>query len=299
MKIGIACAAGTFKGVFVHGVLESLNSANFVADIYAAASSACIPAAYAAVGNLAPMGGPDEWIKMYDFNEKNGRDVSKTIITSIHCHRDFLETNLFSEKTKRFGVAVSAVNTPEAAELTQGSGARRLGKQLLLATRKRDRSWADSNLTTKIFQSGFPASEFPITADNLTDVLYATTRMLHAWKTPASIDGLPCIDASYTCNCPAIELADMGCEEVIAITPEEGKLYRDFFQSCEIPDTYKGAKIHVIKPDINLANLGVDYMKATTKGFNSAFELGLKAGQHFIESWQKRLCHSTSISCWK
>jgi predicted acylesterase/phospholipase RssA len=284
MKIGIACSAGTFKGVFVHGVLSYLNEANFAAEIYAASSSAAITTAYAATGELTFLNGPEEWIQLYDSYEKNNQDVSKTIIDNIPHHTNYLLSRLFSGKAKQFGVAVSAVTSIEAAELTQGSGARRLGKQLILATRNHDRSWAEKNLQTRIFQSGTPDSAFMLSEKNLHEVFYATTRMLHAWKEPASIDGKPYVDASYTCLCPAIELAEMGCTEVIAISPEDGPLYRDFFKSSEIPSSHLNTRIHLIRPSINLAEVGVDYLHATNEGFISAFELGRKAGEDFIES---------------
>lgn len=284
MKIGIACSAGTFKGVFVHGVLSYLQEANFVADIYAASSSAAITTAYAAIGALSSLNGPEEWIQMYSSYEKNNKDVSKTIIDNIPHHTNYLSRLLFSEKAKQFGVAVSSVTSIEAAELTQGSGARRLGKQLILATRNNDRSWAEKNLQTIIFQNGTQDSAYMLSENNLNEIFYATTRMLHAWKEPASIDGKPYVDASYTCLCPAIELVEMGCNEVITISPEDGPLYRDFFKSSEIPSSHLNIPIHLIKPSINLSEIGVDYLNATNEGFISAFELGRKAGEEFIES---------------
>lgn len=284
MRIGIACSAGTFKGVFIHGVLSSLNEANIMAEIYAASSSSAITTAYAATGELTFLNGPEEWIKLYESYERNNQDVSKTIIDNISHHKDYLLSRLFSGNAKRFGVAVSAVTSIEAAELTQGSGARRLGIQLILATRKNDRSWAEKNLQSRIFQSGTQNSAFMLSEINLHEVFYATTRMLHAWKEPASIDGKPYLDASYTCLCPAIELAEMGCTEVIAISPEVGPLYRDFFQSSEIPSSHLNTRIHLIRPSLDLAEVGVDYLHATDEGFISAFELGRKAGEEFIDS---------------
>jgi hypothetical protein len=284
MRVGIACSAGSYKGVFVHGVLAALGEANFEADIYAAASSTAPAAAYAAVGDLATLHGPEHWIRMYDNYQKNNYDISKVIIDTIPQYTEHLLPVLFKSGAKRFGIAVSAVTTREAAELTQGPGARRLGQRLVLATRNRDRSWADENLQTRLFQSGLPDAPFKLTPGNLHEVFYATTRMLHAWKRPAWIDGQPYVDASYTCLCPAIELAEIGCTEIVAISPEEGHLYRDFFQSSEIPSSLSNASIHVIKPRRSLVELGVDYMKATSSGLAAAYELGREAGSEFLES---------------
>ena len=135
-----------------------------------------------------------------------------------------------------------------------------------------------------MFESGNPSAEFKLTAKNMNDVFYATTRMLHAWKMPAWTDGQPYIDASYTCLCPALELAEMGCTEIIAISPEAGPLYRDFFQSAEIPSKYLDAKIHVIRPKSDVAEIGVDYLKVTEEGLIRVYELGIEAGRDFTKS---------------
>jgi hypothetical protein len=84
--------------------------------------------------------------------------------------------------------------------------------------------------------------------------------------------------------CPALELAEMGCQDVIAISPEPGVLYRDFFQSEEIPSSYGRSRIHVIKPKRNLAEIGVEYIKVTEKGLCEAYELGRQEGKVFLAS---------------
>ena len=55
-SLGIACASGTFKGVFVHGVLSAFESSGFVADVYAAASSSILSTACAATGKAREVG---------------------------------------------------------------------------------------------------------------------------------------------------------------------------------------------------------------------------------------------------
>jgi hypothetical protein len=284
MRVGVACSAGSFKGIFVQGVLAGFGEANFEADIYAACSSSAPAAAYAAIGDVNSLQGPGHWMQMYESYLKNNHDISKAIIETMPRYAEHLRTELFKPGARRLGIVVSAVVTEEARELTQGPGARRLGQRLVLATRNRDSSWADKNLETRLFQSGSPDASFKLTADNLYDVFYATTRMLHAWKTPAWIDGHPYVDASYTCLCPALELAELGCAQVVAISPEEGPLYRDFFQSSEIPSSQGNASIHLVKPRRNLAELGVDYMKVTASGLAAAYELGRAAGRTFLDS---------------
>jgi predicted patatin/cPLA2 family phospholipase len=284
MRIGIACSAGSYKGVFVHGVLAGLNERGFKVDIYAASSSTAAAAAYAAVGDLPSLKGPEHWSRMYAGYLANDYDVSKAVLEAIPEYTERLQGALFSQHATRFAVAVSAVITKEAEESTQGLGARRLGQQLVLATRKRDRSWADKHLQVRLFETGNPSARFKLTPQNMNEVFYATTRMLHAWKAPAWIDGQPYVDASYTCTCPALQLAEMGCAEIVAISPEVGTLYRDFFQSVEMPSRYLDARIHLVRPRRELADMGVDYMKVTDEGLHLAYELGVDAGEEFAES---------------
>jgi hypothetical protein len=176
------------------------------------------------------------------------------------------------------------VITKEAAELTQSPAARRLGQQLVLSIRKRDRSWAEKNLELHLFENGAGNVQHRLTPQNLSEVLYATTRMLHAWKTPAWIEGVPYVDASYTCVCPAIELAQRGCDRVIAISPEAGQVFRDFFQSDILPSSWGSIPIYTVQPPSNLSEIGVDYMKVTDKGLDRAYELGHKIGIDFLKS---------------
>jgi hypothetical protein len=128
----------------------------------------------------------------------------------------------------------------------------------------------------------------PLNQNNLKDVFYATTRMLHAWKTPSWVDGLAYIDASYRCICPAIELAQLGCDRVVAISPEPGLFYRDLFQNEIIPISYNSIPIDVVQPKSDLAAIGVDYMKVTDEGLDAAFELGKEAGKAFLTSQRTR-----------
>ena len=228
--------------------------------------------------------GPRHWSQMYSRYVAANFDVSKGILEAIPLYLDAFRAELFSPNASLFAVPVSAVVTKEGAELTQGEGARRLGQQLVLATRRKERSWADTHLECRLFQTGAPEARYQITNQNLGDVLYATTRMLHAWKTPAWIDGEPYVDASYTCLCPAVELARMGCGKVIAISPEPGPLYRDFFMSSETPSTFGECMIYLIRPERNLAEIGVDYMKVTDTGLEGAYSWGLEAGRTFLRT---------------
>lgn len=285
MKLGIACASGSAKGVFIHGVLSSFEELGLRADMYAASSSSSIPAAFAASHRLPMLNGAEYWKKVGSQLE-NGTDVSTAVKNGIRTVLPILEDLLFDEGASRFAVAVSAVVRKEAAVLTQGDAARKLGQRLMLSIRNRDNSWARENLTCMLFDSRSDAAGFQLNSANLAEVLYATTRMLHAWKDPALIDGRPYIDASYTCVTPAIELSDLGMSQVIAISPETGPMYRDFFQAEVIPESWNETTIHYIQPELNLSDLGVNYLKASDEGLEAAYELGRRAGVAFVESFR-------------
>jgi predicted patatin/cPLA2 family phospholipase len=284
MKIGIACSVGGGKGVFVHGVLVAFAEAGLKAHLYGAASSTAIVAAYAATGQLGMLRGSAHWKEEHARYVQNDYDMSKTILESLPESTATLSVKLFKSDSAAYAVAVSAVITKEAQELAQGPQARRLGKQLVISTRKRDKSWAEKNLELRLYETGSEDVQYRLTPENLPEVLYATTRILHAWKTPAWIEGFPYIDASYLCQCPAVELAQRGCDKVIAISPEAGQVYRDFFQAEKLPSSYGKIPILIVQPLLNLAEIGVDYINVTEEGLEKAYELGLRAGTEFLQS---------------
>jgi hypothetical protein len=288
MKIGIACSAGSYKGVFVHGVLDAFEKSCFRAHAYATCSSSAVPGAFAAISELSLLHGTDYWKEAFSRYEKSNYDISKAMITSLPVAVNALEGRLFDPSAARYLIAVCAVTTEEAVEKTQGSEARRLGIQLLRAMKNRDTSWADKHLRLRLFQNWTAEGALILNQNNLKDVFYATTRMLHAWKTPSWVDGLAYIDASYRCICPAIELAQLGCDRVVAISPEPGLFYRDLFQNEIIPISYNSIPIDVVQPESDLAAIGVDYMKVTDEGLDAAFELGKEAGRAFLTSQRAR-----------
>ena len=284
MKIGIACSGGGPKGVFVHGVLDAFAEAGYKAHIYGAASSTAIIAAFAATRQLGMLRGSAYWKERHARRVHNEYDIGKTLLEFLPEASAILNTKLFETESAAFAVAVSAVITKEAEELTQGPQARRLGQQLIISTRKRDKSWAEKNLELRLYETGSKDVPYRLTPQNLPEVLYATTRMLHAWKTPAWVEGFPCIDASYLCECPALELAQRGCDKVIAISPEAGPVYRDFFRAEKLPSSYGNIPILIVQPLLNLAEIGLDYMNVTDDGLDKAYDLGLRAGAKFLES---------------
>lgn len=284
MKIGIACASGAGKNVFVHGFLAGLEERNVRADVYGASSSSATPAAFAAAGRVAALGGTDFWFRSAKVMAEAGGDVSKAVKVGVCEILPHLQQSLFAGEARRLLVAASEVTKAEAAAVTQSEGARRLGQQLLLATRKRDRSWADANLALRVFDSKSGANHARLTPENLGDVLYATTRMLHAWRDAAWIEGRPFIDASYTCMCPVAEVAAEGVDVVLVVSGESGPMYRDFFQTEPLPDSIRGVRILPIQPEVELATVGVDYLRATDEGVHTAFAMGRAAAGRAMKS---------------
>ncbi|MFL5628956.1 MAG: hypothetical protein ACJ788_25530 [Ktedonobacteraceae bacterium] len=280
-SLALACSVGGFKGVFVHGVLSAFEAAGLRADAYATASSSVFPAVCAAIGQSDEVG-LRYWRSALHTLQQPGNGMSEVVLQSIADSRHLLHEQLFQAGVPRFIIATSAVKTTEGAEQTQGTEARRLGRRLLLSAARRDRSWVDQHLQTHLFDTRATTEEHRLTVDNIDAVIYASTRMLHAWTLPAWIASRPYIDASYTCACPAIEMAQQGYQEVIAIATEPGILYRDIFQSEPIPTTYAGVPIHIVRPDIDLASTGTDFTSMTEEGMVVVYAYGKEKGREFL-----------------
>jgi hypothetical protein len=283
--LAVACASGSFKGAFVHGVLNALEVTQIRADAYAAASSSVIPTAWAAISKIKELG-VDYWFAGLKFLQQENIGMSQVVFGGI---KNFSppKNKLFTSETPAYFVAASAVITQEAEEETQSEKARRLGRKLLLLAAKKDRSWVNENLQTVLFSTCSNHRNSFLDASNFDEVAYASCRMLHAWDIPAWIADKPYIDASYTCMCPALEMVEAGYNEVIAISNEPGKVYRDMFSLDEIPSNYKGAKIHVIKPDVELKDLGVDFTNATEAGLVAVYRHGEEKGREFVHNFVK------------
>lgn len=284
MKLAIACASGSFKGAFTHGVLTALESAGIRADAYAASSSSVIPTAWAAIGKTAELG-VNYWLTGMEELQKPDMGISQVTIGGIKTFNPPLD-KLFSAETPEYFVATSAVITPEAASQTQSEKARRLGRKLLVSAAKKDRTWVDENLQTVLFSTRINDIYSKIDENNFDEIAYATSRMLHAWDIPAWINGKPFIDASYTCLCPAIEMIDAGYKQVIAITNELGLFHRDMFGLEVITENYQGIDIHIIKPDTDPKEMGVDFTNATPEGLLTVYKHGQEKGKEFLANWK-------------
>lgn len=292
MALAVACASGGYRVAFVQGVLSALERANIKADAYAGTSGSVIPAALAAVGQHEQYG--LAYLKGLKDYKSLGKGMSGVFLESIRFWEPLISRQLWQPGKPRLIVPVSAVVTPEAAEQTQGTGARHLGRNLLRASVSRDSSWVAAHLNMELFDSQAAGPRSRLTPENFKEVAYASSRMLHAWDIPAWIEGRPYIDGSYTCCCPALELAAMGYDEVIAISPEHGPFYHDLFGTDEIPPTRHETSIRAVQPDVDLQTLGVNYTQTTESGLRQAYRHGEEKGLTFLEEWRQSIDHAQS-----
>lgn len=279
--LAIACATGGFKGLFLHGVLSAFEEVGLRAAAYAAASSSVIPAAWAAIGRARDPG-LGHWQRGWEMIQEPGVGMSGMVLAGIALAAPLIERQLFSPGSPRFLIATNAV-AEAAADETLGRQGRRRGRLLLLDAARGDRTWVDQNLTLHLFDTAAADPDLRLTSANFAEVAYASSRMLHAWDVPASIDGRPYIDAYYTCHCPATEVAGLGYNQVVAIATEP-VIYRDIFQEAVVPDCWQGVPIKVIAPDVDPAEMGVDFTTATPEGMQVAFEHGREKGLAFCRN---------------
>jgi predicted acylesterase/phospholipase RssA len=284
-SLAIASSAGGFKGVFVHGVLSAFEAAGIRAGAYAAASSSVFPSISAAIGQANEIG-LKYWRVALRTLKQPGNGMSEAVLQSIAESGHILRNETFLPGRPRCFIATSALITTEGAELAQGEGARRLGRRLLLQAARGDRSWADQHLRAYLFDTAATDEEHHLTGENIDEVIYASTRMLHAWAIPASVGGRPFIDGCYTCACPAVEMVQYGYREVIAIATEPGVLYRDIFQSEPVPPVWNGVPVHIIRPDIDPATMGADYTDVSDGGLVAGYEHGREKGREFLKAWK-------------
>ncbi len=135
-SLAIACAAGSFKGAFAHGVLSALEVAGFRANAYAAASSSVISTAWAAIGKATELG-VDYWLEGLQLLKQQDSGMSQVVLEGIIQFTP--KERLFEPDAPEYFIAVSAVMTQDAANETQGEKARRLGRRLLVSAGKKDR----------------------------------------------------------------------------------------------------------------------------------------------------------------
>ncbi len=281
----LTCASGGYRVAFFQGVLNIFESANIRADVYAGTSGSVIPAAFAAIGQHKHHG--LTYLKGLLKYKSFGMGMSGVFLESIQVWEPLIREQVWQPGRPRLVVPVSAVKTPEAMDQTQGKASRRLGRNLLLAATCHDNSWGEAHLSLELFDTHSSDSDLRLTPENFNEVAYASSRMLHAWDVPAWIDHRPYIDSSYTCSCPALELAAMGYDEIIAISPECGAFYHDLFGTREIPLVWHDTPIHRIQPEVDLEECGVNYTQATEDGLLTAYCLGEENGIRFLSEWRR------------
>lgn len=281
MTVGIACTAGGYKGAFVSGALTALEAAGVRADAYAGASSSALPAAYAAIGEVAALDGAQFWQRAWRIYQRSG-SMSAAYLQGIEDLAPHLRQNLFEEDASRLLIPANEITSEFAAKRAQGEGYLRLGRELLLAIRERDPSWAEESLRLHVFDTR-SEGEDTLTASNLEEVLYSTSRYLHsAWDRPAWVDGLPFIDSVYTQACPAGPLIDRGAHRVLVIANDPGPIYRDFFRSQELVSPYHGAVLEWIQPARPLTSWGIDVMQANEAGLLAVYKHGKAQAQAYL-----------------
>jgi hypothetical protein len=281
-SLAIACSSGTLKGVFVHGVLSAFETAGGIrAHAYAGVSSSVLSTASAAVGRSAEIG-VGYWLEALRALKQPGHSMSKVVLQSISEYGPMLRSLLFKPGNPRFFIGASAVSV-EAAKQTQGMEAKRLGRRLLLSATRGERDWVDKHLTLHLFDSAAPDRDLRLTAENFDAVAYASTRMLHAWEIPAWVGKQAYVDGSYTCACPAVEMAQRGYNKVVAMATEPGPLYRDIFRTDPVPDQWGAVPIFVVRPDVDPQELGVNFTNATEDGLFAVYRHGEEKGREFLD----------------
>lgn len=280
-QFAIACAGTGFRGAFAHGVLTALESHGHRFAAYAGSSMTALPVAAAAAGEARAIG-IDHWVKSLELLRLPRNGMSDLVFAQINALKPMLRKRLFVAGMPRLLIATTGVHTIEGALETQGVRAGALGRRLLVHAGRHDRSWAADHLTPHLWDSAAADDAHRLTADNIEEVLYATTRLLHAWAVSAEVDGIPFIDASYTNACPALELAALDFRDVIAIANEPGPLYRDMFRTSVIPEMSWRARIRIIRPTIDPKRLGVEETIATEAGLIALYDHGVDAGLAFL-----------------
>lgn len=286
-SLAVACVSGGFEGVFVHGVLSAFAASRVLADAYAGASSSVLPTAAAAAG-LAGAMGVDHWQGALRTLRQARGGMSEVVLRSIATHGPVPRDRLFRAGMPRLCIGASAVATAEGAEQTQGDGARRLGRRLLVSAARGDRSWVNEHLTARVFDTAASDDALCLTPANFGAVAYASTRMLHAWDVPAWVAGRPYVDTSYTCACPAVEMVRRGYGAVVAIATDPGVLYRDIFRTDPIPEGWEGVPIRVVRPEGDPKELGVDFTGATEQGLLAVYRHGEERGRQFTRDYVSR-----------
>jgi hypothetical protein len=210
-----------------------------------------------------------------------GNGMSEMVLAGIAAYAPIVVERLMMPDTPRFVVAASEVVDAREAEKTQGTLASRLGREQLLAMARGDDTWARASLRARMFDTR--STERALTAENFSEVAYASTRMLHAWRVPAEIEGRPFIDASYTVGFPVLEVAGNGAERVLAIATSTAAAHRNLYMKELIPQQIDDVSIEVLAPEVDLKELGVDFTTASEEGLARAYDHGRDVARAWLD----------------
>lgn len=217
---------------------------------------------------------------------REGNGMSEMVLAGLEKYGATIEAELFAPGRPPFIVTASEVVDADAAIATQGPHASRLGREQLLAMARGDSSWAERSLRCVSFDSAARGAHDRLDAVRFRDVAYASSRMLHAWRVPATIDGRPFIDASYTDGFPVRALAERGARRILAIATGPGESWTNLYHRRSIADAARVgtafAELEQIAPRADLKELGVDFTTATNEGLERAFEEGRRAATEWL-----------------
>jgi hypothetical protein len=211
-----------------------------------------------------------------------GNTLSDVLLALIADAQRQIAPGVAGPAAARLCIATSSVRTVAGVIETQGARAGALGRRLQVHAARNDRAWATEHFTTYLWDTAAADKSHLLTAQNSEEVLYASTRLLHACPYPAEVDGLPFVDAIYTCACPALEMTALEYRDVIAISSEPGPLYRDLFQSAVIPEMAWRSRIRIIRPQREPKAFGVEESAASEQGLVALYDHGVDQGLKFL-----------------
>lgn len=280
-NMAICCLSGGYKSAFTHGVLTAFEENNLTASVYTACSSSTLITAFATFKEIGKLD-LTLWKNGYKISQEDNGDQSQAMLRTIQKLSPEIIDNLWKPSSSRLLITTSCVKTDAAVAVTQSDSAKRLGQMLLINALRHKSDWKDENLELVLFDTHSDSRTKLLTKDNFNDVAYATTRMLHAWKVPASVDNQAYIDGSYTSHCPIGFLATLKPKRIVCICTEQEKQFFNIFGNEEVPSQMDGICIDFIKPDFELKEVGLDFYSIADYGLENGYELGYKKGLSYI-----------------
>lgn len=259
----VACSAGGFKGVFVHGVLAAFEAAGLRAITYAASSVSVFPAGAAAVGRIREEG-LGQWTGALAVQEATGKPGAMI---------EWLTEGLVSRTKAQLFLPGAANLVIVASQVKNGIVDLRLGRRLLLAAARSQGEWAHEHLAPLSFDS-YSRSLNP---DNFLAVVQASTRLLHIWGEAVNLGGKLLIDASYTWACPVLALTGDNHRPIVAIATDPEPIKLDIFGN-PLPDL----GVIAVSPDFPPESVGVEVLKASGPGLEILHDHGFAQGQKAI-----------------